>query len=147
MSGKPVGYMEYSANAVNRYTEEEEDLYFQADFSKEFYTLVFSHPAVEALSWFDFTDHRWLGAPAGLVDDDVRPKPVYNALRKLIHEEWHSDEDAITNEYGVAKARLFCGNYDIIVETETGEKVFNRDVIRESFYAGGGAPRRLVVKI
>lgn len=147
MSGKPVGYMEYSADAQNQYIESEEDLYWQAEFTREFYTLVFSHPAVEALSWFDFTDHRWLGAPAGLVNDDIYPKPVYNALKRLIHEDWHSDVDTFTNEYGVARARLFCGNYDISVKIKGEEKTFNRDVFRESFYAGGGEPRRLVIKL
>lgn len=142
MSGKPVGYMEYSASAKNRYTETEEDLYWQADFTREFYTLVFSHPAVEALSWFDFTDHRWLGAPAGLVNDDIEPKPVYHALDQLINHEWHSDADVQTNEYGVAKSRLFCGSYDVTVTTGDTTQTFSRDVLRERFYAGGGAPRR-----
>lgn len=148
ISGKPIGYMEYGAGCVNRFTEDEEDLYTMAELTRNFYTLVFSHPAVEALSWFDFTDHRWLGAPAGLLNDNLEPKPAYDELDRLINHEWHSDDDTVTNEFGRACSRLFCGNYDIIVTTPDGsEHTFNRDIVRESFYAGGGEPRRLTVHL
>ena len=146
-SGKPIGQMTYGAGAVNHFSETEEDLYWQADFTKDFYTIVFSHPAVEALSWFDFTDHRWLNAPAGLVNDDLDPKPVYGVLYDLIHREWHSDVDDKTGPEGMCKARLFCGNYDITVRVDGQETTVNRDVLRESFYAGGGAPVRLCVHL
>ena len=37
-----------------------------------FYTLLFSHPAVEAITWWDFSDQRaWMGAPAGLLPADT----------------------------------------------------------------------------
>lgn len=146
-SGKPVGEMSYGAGAVNRFSETEDDLFWQAEFARDFYTLVFSEPAVEALSWFDFTEHRWLNAPAGVVDDDLNPKPVYGALYDLIHREWHTDADVKTGENGCCGARLFCGNYDITVRTEGGIKTVNRDILRESFYAGGGEALRMSVNL
>ena len=147
-SGKPIGEMTYGAGAVNRFRETEEDLYWQAEFTRDFYTIVFSHPAVEALSWFDFTDHRWLNAPAGLVDDSLAPKPVYGALYDLIHRDWHSDADVSTGPDGWCRARLFCGNYDITVCADgCRQKTVNRDLLRESFYAGGGAPLRVSVNL
>ena len=146
-SGTPIGETKYGAGEVNYWNETEEDLYSQAEFARDFYTLVFSHPAVEALSWFDFTDHRWLYAPAGIVTKDLKKKPIYDTLYDLIHREWHSDTDVATGTNGVCKTRLFCGNYDVIVNVN-GEKVtVNHDVVRESFYSGGGEPRRLVVKL
>lgn len=147
-SGKPVGQMSYSSGAKNRYVETEEDLAWQADFTRDFYTLVFSHPAVEALSWFDFVNHRWLGAPAGLVHDDLSPKPVYHALYDLIHREWHTDADLLTGSGGLCRTRLFFGNYDITVRTEDGSvKTVNRDILRPSFYAGGGEARQIAVNL
>ena len=137
-SGKPIGEMNYGAGAVNRFSETEEDLYWQADFTKDFYTLVFSHPAVEALSWFDFTDHRWLNAPAGLVDDDLNPKPVYAALDDLINRQWHTDADLTTSTAGICGTRLFFGTYEITVEAAGVRKTVCRDILRPSFYEGGG---------
>ncbi len=146
-SGKPIGDMSYTSGAENRYSETEEDLYWQADFARDFYTLVFSHPAVEALSWFDFVNHRWLGAPAGLLNDDLSPKPAYHALYDLIHREWHTDADLSTGSGGICRTRLFFGSYDITVKTEGCEKTVNREILRPSFYAGGGGPRRLSVNL
>ena len=137
-SGKPIGEMNYGAGAVNRFSETEEDLYWQADFTRDFYTLVFSHPAVEALSWFDFTDHRWLNAPAGLVDDDLNPKPVYAALDDLINRQWHTDADLTTSTAGICGTRLFFGTYEITVEAAGVRKTVCRDILRPSFYEGGG---------
>lgn len=147
ISGKPIGEMSYEAGAVNHFTETEEDAYKQAELARDFYTIVFSHPAVEALSWFDFTDHRWLGAPAGLVDDDLNPKPVYGALFDLIHREWHSDHDMTTGTDGSANALLFCGNYDITIRSGDMQIMINRDILRDSFYEGGGDAERIVVDL
>lgn len=146
-SGKPIGQMNYGAGAINQFSETEEDLYWQAEFATDFYTLVFSHPAVEALSWFDFTEHRWLNAPAGVVDDDLNPKPVYGALYDLIHRQWHTDADIRTGTNGCCESRVFCGNYDITVEVGGIKKTVNRDIFRESFYEGGGASCRICVNL
>jgi GH35 family endo-1,4-beta-xylanase len=55
----------------------------------EFYRLLYSHPSVEAITWWDFSDARaWQGAPAGLVRKDMSPKPAYTALMKLVKRDW-----------------------------------------------------------
>ena len=37
----------------------------QADYVAKFYTVLFSHPAVRAITWWDLSDMKaWLGAPA-----------------------------------------------------------------------------------
>ena len=138
-SGTPIGELRYDSDGtVNRFFENAEWAQWQADFASDFYTLVFSEPAVEALSWFDFTDHRWLGAPGGVIDDDMNPKPVYRALYDLIHRQWHTDADLRTGSEGLASARLFCGDYEITVEADGRTQTFLRTVPREHFYTGGG---------
>jgi GH35 family endo-1,4-beta-xylanase len=144
-SGKPIGVTNYAAGAKNQWYETEDDLYTQAEFARDFYTLVFSHPATEALSWFDFTDHRWLDAPAGVVTEDLKIKPVYNTLYNLIHREWHTDADLNTGSNGICKTRLYFGNYDIIVDVNGRKTVINRDINRESFYSGSEETRSLQI--
>lgn len=139
-SGTPIGELRYDSDGtVNRFFENEEWAQWQADFASDFYTLVFSEPAVEALSWFDFTDHRWLGAPGGVIDDDMNPKPVYRTLYDLIHRQWHTDADLITSSEGRADARLFCGDYEITVAKDGRKHTFACTLSREHFYAGGGS--------
>ena len=139
-SGTPIGELVYDSNGtVNRFLENEELLYWQAGFASDFYTLVFSEPAVEALSWFDFTDHRWLGAPGGVIDDNMQPKPVYHALYNLIHKQWHTDADLDTSSDGCAGTRLFFGDYELNITLPDGTKhVFHPTLSRPHFYFGGG---------
>ena len=139
-SGTPIGELIYDSNGtVNRFLENEELAQWQAGFASDFYTLVFSEPAVEALSWFDFTDHRWLGAPGGVIDDDMNPKPVYRTLFDLIHKQWHTDTDLVTSSDGQAGARLFFGDYEIAVQVNGRSFTFSRSFSRKHFYSGSGS--------
>ena len=58
---------------------------YQAQEAARIYTLLFSHPAVEAITWWDFSDRQaWQHAPAGLLRSDMTPKPAYDELKKLL---------------------------------------------------------------
>jgi GH35 family endo-1,4-beta-xylanase len=88
----------------------------QAEYVESFYRLLFSHPAVEAITWWDFSDRgAWKGAPAGLVRADMSPKPVYDRLLKLIRGEWWTRAAATTDSTGAARVRAFRGAHRITV--------------------------------
>jgi GH35 family endo-1,4-beta-xylanase len=87
-----------------------------------YYTMLFSHPAVEAVCWWDFTDkNAWFGAPAGLIRADFSPKPAYTALKKLIKEEWSTDTTLVSDVAGEATVRAFRGKYHFTVRLPNGE--------------------------
>ncbi|MCG6568096.1 endo-1,4-beta-xylanase [Tessaracoccus sp. ZS01] len=51
--------------------------------------LLWQHPSVVSATYWGISDvDAWLGAPAGLVRLDGTPKPAYDALRRLVKEEW-----------------------------------------------------------
>lgn len=80
----------------------------------EFYSILFSHPAVKAITWWDFTDQNsWQGAPAGLVRDDMTPKPAYEELMRLIKGKWWTKTQATVASGGNMKFRGFFGDYDV----------------------------------
>ena len=82
----------------------------------EFYTVLFSHPAVEAITWWDFTDQRaWQGAPAGFVRDDMTPKPAYHELMKLVKGKWWTVTEAKVDAGGRAGFHGFYGDYKVTV--------------------------------
>lgn len=87
----------------------------QAKQAAQFYTLLFSHPAVEAITWWDFSDQgAWQGAPAGFLRKDMSPKPVYRALKKLIKEEWWTQPQKLrTDSRGRVTFRGFLGDYTV----------------------------------
>jgi endo-1,4-beta-xylanase len=84
----------------------------QAKAVTEFYTVLFSNPAVEAITWWDFTDQNaWQAAPAGLVRDDMTPKPAYEQLHGLIKGKWWTNAQAETGPNGQATLQGFYGQY------------------------------------
>ncbi|MEO2006295.1 MAG: endo-1,4-beta-xylanase [Candidatus Poribacteria bacterium] len=96
----------------------------QAEDVEAFYRAVFSHPAVDALTWWDLSDlHAWQRVPSGLLRDDMSPKPAYDRLMRLIHQEWHTSTQAATDEHGVATARAFYGDYDVTVTGMNGTQM------------------------
>jgi len=86
----------------------------QARQVEEFYTVLFSHPAVEAVTWWDFSDDRaWLGAPAGLVRKNMTPKPAYAALLRLVKGKWWTaPQNLTTDAAGRVRFRGYLGDYD-----------------------------------
>jgi GH35 family endo-1,4-beta-xylanase len=95
----------------------------QADYVERFYTLLFSHPAVEAITWWDFSDRfAWQGAPAGWLREDLSPKPAYERVRRLLREQWWTPTQTLTtNAQGTARLRGFLGTYRLTVGAKTQE--------------------------
>ncbi len=86
----------------------------QAEQVAEFYRVLFSHPAVEAITWWDFTDQNaWQRAPAGLVRADMTPKPAYNELERLIKDKWWTQTETTVEAEGTARFRGFLGQYEV----------------------------------
>lgn len=87
----------------------------QAEQVAEFYRVLFSHPAVEAVTWWDFSDRgAWQGAPAGFVRKDMSPKPAYEALMRLIKKDWWTGPLKLTTDAaGKLRFRGFLGEYAV----------------------------------
>jgi hypothetical protein len=91
----------------------------QAEYVEKFYTLLFSHPSVNAITWWDFSDNgAWQNAPAGLLRSDMSKKPAYDRLLKLIKVAWWSYGNVYTGMDGTTSFRGFYGSYKIVVEKE-----------------------------
>jgi GH35 family endo-1,4-beta-xylanase len=89
----------------------------QAEEVAAFYTTLYSHPAVEAITWWDFRDGCWLGAPSGLVREDLSPKPAYERLMKLIKGEWWFGEQILrTDSAGAATFHGVPGDYELAAD-------------------------------
>jgi endo-1,4-beta-xylanase len=87
----------------------------QEQYVKDFYTLLFSHPSVEAITWWDLNDGMWLKAPSGLVRADLSPKPAYDTLRDLIHNQGMTRAEGETDPNGRVRTRAFYGDYELSV--------------------------------
>lgn len=93
---------------------------YQVKETLRLYRLLFSHPSVEAITWWEFKDPETF-APTGLLSKDMGPKPAYWALMKLIHDEWSTRETKQTDFKGSVKFRGFFGHYQLSVDGKTAE--------------------------
>jgi len=95
----------------------------QAAYVEQLYRILFSHPSVAAITWWDLSDRRaWQGAPAGLLREDMTPKPVYRQLMKMIKQEWWTRVSGKTNQDGQMKCRGFYGTYRITATARDGRR-------------------------
>lgn len=96
----------------------------QADYVASLYTTLFAHPAVHALTWWDFSDRSaWQGAAAGLLRQDMSPKPVYERLLALVKGRWWSKLDGQADAKGRLSARLCYGDYRATITLPNGDKI------------------------
>jgi GH35 family endo-1,4-beta-xylanase len=123
--GKPIHITEFTPPSQNcpitkswktgDWTEEE-----QAEYATKFYKFCFSLPYVENIGWWDLCDYGSWQSYGGLLREDLNPKPAYNALKKLIHFDWHTREVSKTDESGKMKFRGFYGKYEVKVTAPDG---------------------------
>lgn len=88
----------------------------QAKALRRIYRLLFSHPSVEAITYWDFSDEgAWQGAPAGLLRKDMTPKPAYDELFKLIRTDWWTKPLKLkTDANGTIEFTGFYGDYQLL---------------------------------
>jgi len=116
--GKPLHFTETTVvsgpKAKQNWITTPEGESSQAEQVTEFYRVLFSHPAVEAITWWDFTDQgAWQQAPAGLVRTDMTPKPAYERLLQLIKRQWWTNIETRLFDGGKTRFRGFLGQYKI----------------------------------
>jgi endo-1,4-beta-xylanase len=115
---------------------------YQAREAARFYTMLFSHAAVAAITWWDFSDlQAWQGAPAGLVRKDMTPKPAYEALRALIKGKWWTRTQLSSGADGAAAFRGFLGDYKLTV------RAADKAAVTAAFTLEKGKASRWTVKV
>ena len=96
----------------------------QAKYAETFYTLLFSHPAVQAITWWDFSDRSaWQGAAAGFIRKDMSPKPVYDRMKQLIKGQWWTKAETSANKEGKVPLRAFTGLHKVHATVPGGSEV------------------------
>lgn len=101
----------------------------QADELERHYRSLVGHPAVEAITYWGITDRgAWLNAPIGLVRADGTPKPSYDALRRLVKDEWWTGPTTVrTDDSGHARLRGFRGEYTVRAGSAESTVTIGRD--------------------
>ncbi|MDP5032614.1 endo-1,4-beta-xylanase [Paraglaciecola sp.] len=91
------------------------DTSLQADFTRDFLTIFFSHPAtVGVQAWGFWAGRHWLPKGA-MYSQNWQIKPNGEAWQNLIYKTWWNNFSGQTNEAGVFQQRGFYGDYEVSV--------------------------------
>ena len=94
----------------------------------EMYSVLFSHPLVEAITTWDFNDGCWLKAPSGFVRQDNSEKPSYHALNRLIHRDWETHETLTADGNGCVSFTGFKGGYTLRTDAGSASFTLEKDL-------------------
>lgn len=94
----------------------------QAEILEYLYRLWFSIPHMSGITYWNLKDgDAWKseGSCRGcLIDENLRRKPSYLALERLIRQEWNTNITTRTDDAGTLSFRGFYGNYELTIEAE-----------------------------
>jgi GH35 family endo-1,4-beta-xylanase len=116
--GLPVRFTEFDIN-----TEDEE---LQADYTRDFLTLAYSHPTVVGVQLWGFWERAHWIPRAAMVRADWSEKPNARAWRSLVLDQWRTRAAGTTDAQGRWRGRGFHGDYLVTVQYQGGtyEQVF-----------------------
>ncbi len=97
------------------------DEQLQADYTRDFYTAFFSHPATDGIIAWGFWEGRHYDPSKALFRKDWSIKPNGAAYISLVLGKWWTSTDGKTDSAGQYKCRGFLGDYEITVRS--GDKV------------------------
>ena len=132
--GKPMHITEMS---IPVYSEKAEDEEMQAQIIRNIYSLLFAHPAMEGILYWNLIDgfaHNAIPGDmsrgenmfyGGLIRYNFTAKPAFELLKELINKTWHTEvvRESETNEVSF---KGFYGKYDL--EISTNEKTIKKTV-------------------
>ncbi len=105
--GLPISITEHDVDAT--------DKAFQAEFTRDFLTAAFSHPAVDEILVWGFWERSHWRPESAYFSADWTPTPAGKVWQELVGETWRSNLDATSNEAGNVATRVFLGDYRITV--------------------------------
>lgn len=126
-----------------------------AEFFEKYYTVLFSHPAMEAINYWDLSASivRPMGGrggmqiggtgQAGLLDpnNNDAPRPLYLKLKELIHDRWMTRISDTLARDGAVAFRGFHGDYEITVRIPSGK------VLKGTFSVQPDSENKLQLKL
>jgi endo-1,4-beta-xylanase len=115
---------------VTEYDVVVDDEALVGSYTRDFYTTLFSHPAVGGIVMWGFWDGSHWKNNAPLYHRDWSLKPAGQAYRELVKKAWHTEATGQTDENGTVQVRGFLGAYDIDV-TAGGKHQTAKGVLAE----------------
>jgi hypothetical protein len=141
--GRPIQITELTIPAYHWAAEDEE---IQAEILSNLYRMWFSHPAMEAIVYWNLVDGFAHGTVpgdmkagenyyhGGLIRHDFTPKPSYHVLKELFGKTWRTCLSLDSGNSSSLMFKGFYGEYELIVSVgdRTVSTTFHLDKRRKN---------------
>lgn len=97
-------------------------------FTRDFYTTLFSHPAVAGILMWGFWDAAHWHRNAPLYREDWSLKPAGQAYRELVLGAFRTNVNGKSDAAGVYRTRAFLGSYEVTVSAGGKSKTVKLEV-------------------
>lgn len=125
--------------AVTEFDVEIDDEELAGSYVRDFYTVMFSHPAVATIVMWGIWDTQHWHKNAVMYRPDWSLKPGGQAFRELVWGKWRTQAQGETDAQGLYELRGFKGTYDVEVKSGSDSKTIKATL------ADGGS--KLTVKL
>lgn len=111
---------------INTYDEEG-----QANFTRDFFTAIFSHPITNKLVMWGFWEgDQWI--PNGsMIRTNWSYKPNYHVYNDLLFNKWWTREEGSSTRQGVYQTRGFLGEYEISATLDGKTATANVNLVKD----------------
>ena len=124
-SGLPLMVSEFDMNFPNDVV--------QADYTRDFLTAWFAHPATEAfIMWGFWAGAHWFGERGAMFRKDWSPKPNLKTYTDLVFRDWWTIADGETKADGTWQTRAFHGDYELTVDAHGHHSAFRLPTIEKA---------------
>ncbi|MCF2947103.1 endo-1,4-beta-xylanase [Paraglaciecola aquimarina] len=106
------------------------DEQLQADYTRDFITLFFSHPATVGVQLWGFWENRHWFPDAAMYRSDWSEKPNAVVWKDLIFNQWNSQFTGQTNDLGQFSERAFYGEYEAKFTHDGVEKSLHFSILK-----------------
>lgn len=117
---------------ITEYDVDVDDEELAGRFTRDFYTTLFSHPAVGGILMWGFWDGAHWHKNAPLYRKDWSLKPAGAAYRQLVLETFRTNVVGKTDSGGAYAARAFFGSYEVEVKRGNQRKVARLELTADS---------------
>jgi GH35 family endo-1,4-beta-xylanase len=107
---------------VTEYDVVQEDEEMSGNFTRDFYTTLFSHPAVGGIIMWGFWDQDHWKQNAPMYRKDWSLKPAGKIYKDLVFGQWLTNVQGRTDDTGAYATRGFFGDYEVTVKVDGKQK-------------------------
>jgi len=133
-------FAEFGSITITEFDVVTDDEELQADCTRDFLIMCFSHPAISNFLMWGFWDGQHYRKNATVFRKDWSVKPSGQVFMDLVFKKWWTNEDGKTAVDGQFKTRGFMGDYEITVTRD------GRTVTQPAKLAKDGAAVKISLK-